>query len=95
MVSTHEIRRRPELTVIPGFSVDAVVIEPWSAHPTDAYDLYRRDLAFHEFYSEQTATVEGMEGYLDEHVRPVHSAIEFIDRLAPGRRRQLRLDSVA
>ena len=90
--STEEVRRAPELTVIPGFMVDAVVVEPWSAHPTDVYGLYGRDLEFHASYAEMTASVEGMERYLDEHVRPARSAVEFVDRLDPSRRATLLVD---
>ena len=41
------IRADPNRTLIPGLIVDAVVVEPWGAHPSYAQGYYDRD---NEFY---------------------------------------------
>ena len=41
------IRADPNRTIIPGMIVDAVVVEPWGAHPSYAQGYYDRD---NEFY---------------------------------------------
>ncbi len=47
LVDESVIRADPNRTVIPGLIVDAVVVEPWGAHPSYAQGYYDRD---NEFY---------------------------------------------
>jgi glutaconate CoA-transferase subunit A len=65
-VDTALIRERPEATVAPGFMVDAIVVEPWAAHPSDSYGYYYRDLRHYALYGEMSRTPEGFERYVDE-----------------------------
>jgi glutaconate CoA-transferase subunit A len=48
--------------------IDAVVIEPWAAHPTDSYRYYFRDLEHHALYGRMSKTEQGYREYLDEWV---------------------------
>ncbi len=41
------IRADPNRTLIPGLVVDAVVVEPWGAHPSYAQGYYDRDNDFY------------------------------------------------
>jgi glutaconate CoA-transferase subunit A len=81
LVDTAEVRARPELTVAPGFMVDAVVVEPWAAHPTDSYGGYRRDLDHHRLYGEASRTEEGFERYADEWIRGNADHAAFVRKL--------------
>jgi glutaconate CoA-transferase, subunit A len=92
-VPTQVIRRTPELTVAPAAMVNAVVVAPWSAHPTDSYGYYRRDLDFHVWYEEMTRTAQGAERYLDDFVRATASSVEFVEKLDDNRIDRLRLRS--
>ena len=47
LVDEAVIRADPNRTIIPGLVVDAVVVEPWGAHPSYAQGYYDRD---NEFY---------------------------------------------
>ena len=47
LVDESVIRADPNRTLIPGLVVDAVVVEPWGAHPSYAQGYYDRD---NEFY---------------------------------------------
>ena len=47
LVDESVIRADPNRTLIPGLIVDAVVVEPWGAHPSYAQGYYDRD---NEFY---------------------------------------------
>jgi glutaconate CoA-transferase, subunit A len=69
LVPTEVVRERPELTVVPGFMVEAVVIEPWAAHPTDSAGYYARDLQHHAEYGRMSRTSEGFEAYVDRWIR--------------------------
>jgi glutaconate CoA-transferase subunit A len=43
LVTTDELRRDPSRTVIPGFAVDAVVVQPYGAYPHECYGSYEAD----------------------------------------------------
>lgn len=81
LVPTDVVRERPELTVVPGFMVEAIVVEPWSAHPTDAAGYYRRDLDFHEWYGRQTGSRDGFDAWVDDWIRGTADHAELVTRL--------------
>ena len=85
LVDTEVIRERPEATVAPGFMVEAVVIEPWAAHPTDAYGYYYRDLPHHALYGEMTRTEEGFQRYVDEWIVATGNHAGFVAKLGEER----------
>src|SRR5438093_9522209 len=47
LVDEDVIRADPNRTIIPGLIVDAVVVEPWGAHPSYAQGAYDRDNRFY------------------------------------------------
>ncbi|MBN2470989.1 MAG: CoA transferase subunit A, partial [Anaerolineae bacterium] len=47
VVSEDVIRRDPNRTLIPGLIVDAIVVEPYGAHPSYVQGYYDRDNAFY------------------------------------------------
>lgn len=91
LVDTALVRERPEATVAPGFMVDAIVIEPWAAHPTDSYRYYYRDLAHNALYGEMSGTEEGFERYLDEWVLGTGNHAGFMKRLGKHRLAELKI----
>jgi glutaconate CoA-transferase subunit A len=91
MVSTEVVRERPELTVAPGFIVEAVVVEPWAAHPTDSSGYYRRDLDHHELYGTATTTVEGFDAYVAEWIHGTDDHAAFVGKLGQSRTESLAL----
>ena len=91
LVDTEVIRRHPEATVAPGFIVDAVVVEPWAAHPTDSYGYYYRDLAHHALYGEMSRTEEGFRRYIDEWVLATGDHAGFIRKLGEERVVELKV----
>ena len=65
----HEIiQYSPHHTLIPGFRVDAVVEEPWGAHPSDLLGCYNADVPFLGQFFLQNNTAEGIEAFLKEWV---------------------------
>lgn len=81
LVDTALIRERPEATVAPGFMVDAVVVEPWAAHPTDSYGYYLRDLQHNALYGEMSKTEEGFREYVDEWIVATGDHVGFVAKL--------------
>jgi len=62
VVSKKVIQRDPNRTLIPGFLVNAVIPEPWGAHPSPLQGYYNRD---HEKYIEYHLQSREREGYLE------------------------------
>jgi glutaconate CoA-transferase subunit A len=91
LVDTALVRERPEATVAPGFMVDAIVIEPWAAHPTDSYGYYYRDLAHNALYGEMSGTEDGFRRYLDEWVISTGDHGGFMKKLGKHRLAELKI----
>ncbi len=92
IVDEDVIRRDPNRTLIPGLLVDAVVHEPYGAHPSYVQGYYDRDDDFYLKWDEWSRDQATTEAWLDEWVYalPDRAAYldklrrETIDRLAPG-----------
>ena len=86
------IRRDPNRTLIPGIIVDAVVEEPFGAHPSYVQGYYDRDNAFYLAWDKSSRDQALTETWLQEWVydvpdRPSYLAKlgqERLDGLAPG-----------
>jgi len=75
------IRADPNRTVIPGFIVDAVVCEPWGAHPSYAQGYYDRDNDFYVAWDGISREASGLEAWLNEWVYGVGSRAEYVEKL--------------
>lgn len=65
LVSTEEIRRHPNLTIIPGYAVDAVVEVPYASHPWNFPYYYAYDIPFHMEQMQAFRSREGFEKWLE------------------------------
>jgi glutaconate CoA-transferase subunit A len=68
LVDEKVIRQDPNRTLIPGLQVDAVVVEPWGAHPSYAQGYYDRDNDFYTAWDKIAREEAGLKKYLDEFV---------------------------
>jgi glutaconate CoA-transferase, subunit A len=66
LVDESVIRADPNRTLIPGMIVDAVVVEPWGAHPSYAQGFYDRDNDFYVAWESISRDPAKLRGYLDE-----------------------------
>src|SRR5574341_250815 len=71
LVDTAVIRADPNRTVIPGIAVQAVVVEPWGAHPSYAQGYYDRDNDFYVSWEGISRDPGKLAAYLDEVVYAV------------------------
>ncbi|MEK7656687.1 MAG: CoA-transferase [Elusimicrobiota bacterium] len=71
LVEESLIRSDPNRTLIPGFIVDAVVVEPWGAHPSYAQGYYDRDNDFYLAWEAVSRDPAKLQAYLDEWVHGV------------------------
>ena len=83
IVDESVIRADPNRTVIPGFIVDAVVHEPWGAHPSYAQGYYDRDNEFYVAWEEVSKDPKRLDQYLDEFVFGVRDRREYLAKI-PG-----------
>ena len=80
LVDQHVIRADPNRTIIPGFVVNAVVVEPWGAHPSYAQGYYDRDNGFYLGWERISRDPAALAAYLDEYVYGVRDRKEYVER---------------
>jgi glutaconate CoA-transferase subunit A len=68
IVSSEEIRRNANLTIIPFYCVDAVVQVPYGCHPQSCYGYYAYDVLFCGEYHQASSTRDGFLQWLDTYV---------------------------
>jgi len=78
LVEESVIRADPNRTVIPALIVDAVVVEPWGAHPSYAQGYYDRDNDFYVAWESISRDPGKLEGYLDEFVHGVPDRASYV-----------------
>ena len=91
IVDASVIRSDPNRTIVPSFIVDAVVHEPWGAHPSYAQGYYDRDNAFYVEWEEISKDSARLQRYLDEYVLGVKSRAEYLSK-HPGLTARLSAD---
>ena len=82
LVDESVIRQDPNRTLIPGLQVDAVVVEPWGAHPSYAQGYYDRDNDFYVAWDKIAREEAGLKRYLDEFVYGVKDRAEYMRKNA-------------
>jgi len=92
IVDEAVIRADPNRTIIPGLIVDAVVHEPYGAHPSYTQGYYDRDNEFYLRWDEISRDEATTQTWLDEWVYGVRDRAEYVakvgqetwERLTPG-----------
>ena len=80
IVDESVVRSDPNRTLIPGFQVDAVVHEPWGAHPSFAQGYYDRDNDFYVNWDKIARDEASLKKYLDEFVYGVSGRAEYMKK---------------
>ncbi|MEA2714519.1 MAG: glutaconate CoA-transferase, subunit [Gemmatimonadales bacterium] len=80
IVDESAIRADPNRTVIPGLIVDAVVVEPWGAHPSYAQGYYDRDNEFYIGWEKISRDPAALARYLDEFVYGLRDRAEYVEK---------------
>jgi len=82
IVDEFVVRSDPNKTLIPGFIVDALVEEPWAAHPSYAQGYYDRDNDFYLQWGELSRDVDLLEKWLNEWIFGVENRSEYMKKLS-------------
>jgi glutaconate CoA-transferase subunit A len=80
LVEESVIRGDPNRTVIPAMIVDAVVVEPWGAHPSYAQGYYDRDNDFYVGWEAISREPAKLESYLEEFVYGVTDRAAYLKK---------------
>jgi len=78
LVDTAVVRADPNRTIIPGFIVSAVVVEPWGAHPSYAQGYYDRDNDFYVAWETISRDEGRLRAYLETDVHGVPDRAAYV-----------------
>jgi glutaconate CoA-transferase, subunit A len=90
LVDEAVIRADPNRTIIPGLIVDAVVVEPWGAHPSYVQGTYDRDNRFYLDWDPISRDAPATEAWLRDWVFGVGGRAEYVEKLGADRLAALR-----
>lgn len=85
IVPTTEIRKIPNMTVIPEYVVDAVVELPFACHPLSVTGYYWMDNPFRQEFIMASRTREGVLEWLDEWVYKIDDHEQYMDKVGRDR----------
>jgi len=89
IVSKKIIQRDPNRTLIPGFLVDAVIPEPWGAHPSPIPGYYNRDHEQYISYHNESKERDGYLEWLEKWVLGVKDRKEYLKLLGEEKTKSL------
>lgn len=91
-IVAHEvIVSDPNRVLAPSFKVQAVVHEPWGAHPSPVQGHYNRDHQYFHDYHQRTRTLEGYQQWLAEWVLGLPDRAAYVEKLGKERTQALAL----
>jgi len=90
LVSDDVVRADPNRTIIPGLIVDAVVVEPWGAHPSYVQGAYDRDNRFYLDWDPISRDEAATQGWLREWVYELPDRSAYVEKLGVARLATLR-----
>jgi glutaconate CoA-transferase subunit A len=89
VVDEEIIRHDPNRTLIPGLIVDAVVHEPYGAHPSYVQGYYDRDNTLYLDWEGISRDVEATTAWLEEWVYGVENRAAYLEKLGAQRLAEL------
>jgi glutaconate CoA-transferase subunit A len=90
LVDEAVIRADPNRTIIPGLIVDAVVVEPFGAHPSYVQGAYDRDNRFYLDWDAITRDEASLQAWLREWVHDLDDRAAYVEKLGVERVASLR-----
>jgi glutaconate CoA-transferase subunit A len=90
VVGEDVIRSDPNRTLVPGLVVDAVVHEPYGAHPSYVQGYYDRDNEFYLRWDRISRDEAATQAWLDEWVHGVAGRAEYVQKMGAATWERLR-----
>jgi glutaconate CoA-transferase subunit A len=89
LVDETVIRSDPNRTIVPGIVVDAVVVEPWGAHPSYVQGRYDRDNRFYRDWDPISRDPAATDQWLRDWVYDLDGRAAYAEKLGEERLRAL------
>ncbi len=93
VVPEEYLRREPSQNLIPPYLVDAIVEQPWGAHPTGNFGCYEVDGPFMRDFYNKTRTQEGFDAWAEEWIFGVPDFDAYLEKLGYKRLQSLKANS--
>lgn len=90
IVPTEFIRRHPTRTIIPAHRVEAVIHQPFGAHPTAVYGCYDYDPEHLQLYVEHARDPKRMQDYIENYISSTRDHSEYLEKVGG----QAKLDAL-
>ncbi|NQS91757.1 MAG: CoA transferase subunit A [Chloroflexi bacterium] len=90
IISTEEIRRQPDRTIIPYYLVDAVIEAPFGSHPGEMCYVYERDEPQIKAWVEASKDPETTQAYLQKYIYDVKDHQAYLDLIGSKHLRTLK-----
>jgi len=90
IVDSEYLKLQPELNHIPSFFVDAIVLLPYGAHPTQCFNYYDYDTVFLNMLKEVSEEDEKFAQFLNEYAYGVDDHVEYLEKIGIRRIQSLR-----
>jgi glutaconate CoA-transferase subunit A len=90
LVDESVVRADPNRTIIPGLIVDAVVVEPFGAHPSYVQGAYDRDNRFYLDWDAITRDEDALQGWLREWVYDLDGRAAYVEKVGSERLASLK-----
>jgi hypothetical protein len=95
LVPTEYIQRNPERTTIPAHRVEAVIHQPFGAHPTSVFRCYDYDADHLMLYIDHAKRPDRVRQYLDHYVLGTKDHWEYLEKVGGMKKlNELRADRV-
>jgi acyl CoA:acetate/3-ketoacid CoA transferase alpha subunit len=95
LVPTELFRQHPARTIIPAHRVEAVIHQPFGAHPTAVYSCYDYDAEHLELYVQHARAPERMRDYIANYVLGTRDHAEYLEKIGGARKlEELKADPV-
>src|SRR5262245_50374138 len=85
LVDEMVVRSDPNRTIIPGLIVDAVVVEPYGAHPSYVQGAYDRDNRFYLDWDAITKDEDALQAWLRDWVYDLDGRAAYVEKLGAER----------
>jgi len=95
VVPTEYIQRHPEQTIIPAHRVEAVIHQPYGAHPTAVFQCYDYDADHLKLYVNHSKAIERFPEYVNTYILETENHWEYLEKVGGLRRmNELKADRI-
>jgi len=95
LVPPEVIRADPNRCLIPGFLVNAVVVEPWGGHPSGVQGFYGHDDAYYVDYARRTRDPREARAWQADWIDSLADRGQYLKALGPNRMQSLMVSRPA